>query len=161
MSMWDINMILNVGTIQKGTIREVSFALDSSYPIPIHPCFISYFHPPSESNQSLCFSLWVMSDSFLTPWTVACLAPLSMGFPRQKYCSGLPSPSLGDLPTQGWAWCLLYRQVDSSPLSHWGSLINLISFLFILCYLRKSIYIYMYIYKSCLLHSKICFLYFI
>ena len=142
MSMWDINMILNVGTIQKGTIREVSFALDSTYPIPIHPCFISYFHLPSESNQSLCFSLWVMSDSFLIPWTVACLAPLSVGFPRQKYCSGLPSPSLGDLPIQGWTWCLLYWQVDSLPLSHWGSLINLISFLFILCYLHKSIYIY-------------------
>ena len=32
---------------------------------------------------------------FATPWTVACPAPLSMGFPRQEYCSGLPFPSLG------------------------------------------------------------------
>ena len=30
--------------------------------------------------------------------TVACQAPLSMGFPRQEYCSGLPFPTLGDLP---------------------------------------------------------------
>ena len=30
-----------------------------------------------------------MSDSFATPWTVACQAPLSMGFPRQEYLSGL------------------------------------------------------------------------
>ena len=29
-----------------------------------------------------------------TPWTVAHKAPLSMGFPRQEYCSGLPFPSL-------------------------------------------------------------------
>ena len=29
-----------------------------------------------------------MSDSFVTPWTAACQAPLSMGFPRQEYWSG-------------------------------------------------------------------------
>ena len=39
-----------------------------------------------------------MSDSFGTPWTVALQAPLSMGFPRQEYWSGLPFPSPGDLP---------------------------------------------------------------
>ena len=31
-------------------------------------------------------------------WTVACQAPLSLGFPRQEYQSGLPFPTLGDLP---------------------------------------------------------------
>ena len=34
----------------------------------------------------------------MTPWTVACQAPLSMGFSRQEYWSGLPFPSPGDLP---------------------------------------------------------------
>ena len=34
-----------------------------------------------------------MSDFFVTPWTVARQAPLSMGFPRQEYWSGLPFPS--------------------------------------------------------------------
>ena len=38
-----------------------------------------------------------MSDSFVTPWTVTCQAPLSMGYPRQEYWSGLPFPSPGDL----------------------------------------------------------------
>ena len=33
-----------------------------------------------------------------TLWTVACQAPLSKGFPRQEYWSGLPFPSPGDLP---------------------------------------------------------------
>ena len=37
----------------------------------------------------------------MTPWTVACLAPLSMGFPRQEYWSGLPFPSPGDLSHPG------------------------------------------------------------
>ena len=39
----------------------------------------------------------VLSDS-VTPWTVARQAPLSMGFPRQEYWSGLPFPPPGDLP---------------------------------------------------------------
>ena len=38
---------------------------------------------------------------FATPWTVARQAPLSMGFFRQEYWSGLPSPPPGDLPDQG------------------------------------------------------------
>ena len=36
-----------------------------------------------------------------TPWTVACQAPLSMGFPRQEYWSGLQISSPGDLPKPG------------------------------------------------------------
>ena len=38
---------------------------------------------------------------FVTPWTVAHQAPLLMRFPRQKYWSGLPFPSPGDLPNPG------------------------------------------------------------
>ena len=38
---------------------------------------------------------------FATPWTVACQAPLSMGFSRQEYWSGLPFTSPGDLPNPG------------------------------------------------------------
>jgi len=42
-----------------------------------------------------------VSDSFATPWTVAHQAPLSMGFSRQKYWSGLPCPPPGDFPDLG------------------------------------------------------------
>ena len=38
---------------------------------------------------------------FATLWTVAYQAPLSMGFSRQEYWSGLPFPSPGDLPDPG------------------------------------------------------------
>ena len=38
---------------------------------------------------------------FATPQTVAHQAPLSMGFPRQEYWSGLPFPTPGDLPIPG------------------------------------------------------------
>ena len=54
-----------------------------------------------ESPTVLFFSRSVISDSFVTPWTVACQAPLSMRFPGQEYWSGLPFPSLGDLPYPG------------------------------------------------------------
>ena len=38
---------------------------------------------------------------FATPWTGALQAPLSLGFSRQEYWSGLSFPSLGDLPNPG------------------------------------------------------------
>ena len=45
-------------------------------------------------------SCLVMSNS-VTPWTVACQAPLSMKFSRQEYWGGLPFPSPEDLPDAG------------------------------------------------------------
>ena len=42
-----------------------------------------------------------MSDSLLPKWIVAHQAPLSVGFSRQGYWSGLPCPSPGDLPDPG------------------------------------------------------------
>ena len=42
-----------------------------------------------------------MSDSFETPWTVAHKDPLSMGFSRQEYWSGLPFLTPVDLPNPG------------------------------------------------------------
>ena len=36
-----------------------------------------------------------------TPWSVVCQAPLSMGFPRQEFQSGLPFTSPADLPDRG------------------------------------------------------------
>ena len=38
---------------------------------------------------------------FWTTWTVVCQAPLSMGYSRQEYRSGLPFPPPGDLPNGG------------------------------------------------------------
>ena len=38
---------------------------------------------------------------FAIPWTVAYRGPLSMGFSRQEYWSGLPFPSPGDPPNRG------------------------------------------------------------
>ena len=54
----------------------------------------------------VCYFLYLLKSLsrvrlFATPWTVANQASLSMGFSRQECWSGLPFPSLGDLPDQG------------------------------------------------------------
>ena len=60
------------------------------------------------------WSCSVMSDS-ATPWTVAHQAPLSMGFSRQEYWSGVPFPSPGDLPDPGFEPRSPALQADSLP----------------------------------------------
>ena len=57
----------------------------------------------------------VVSDSLWTPWTVAHQTPLSMGFSRQEYWSGLPFPSPGDLPNPGMEPGSPPLQADSLP----------------------------------------------
>ena len=52
----------------------------------------------SIESESVSYS--VPSDS-VTPWPVAHQAPLSMGFSRLEYCSGLPCPPPWDLPDPG------------------------------------------------------------
>ena len=56
--------------------------------------------------SDVCVPSWVLScfsrvQLFATPWTVAHQAPLSMGFSKQEYWSGLPFPSSGNLPDPG------------------------------------------------------------
>ena len=51
----------------------------------------------------------------MTPWTVAYQAPLSMGFSRQDYWSGLPFLSPGDLPNPGIEPRSPALQTDSLP----------------------------------------------
>ena len=58
---------------------------------------------------------------FVTPWTVAHHAPLSMGFSRQEYLSGLSFPSPGDLPDPGIKLGLLHWRQMLYHLSHLGN----------------------------------------
>ena len=58
---------------------------------------------------------------FATPWTVAHQAPVSIGFSRQEYWSGLPFPSLGIFPTQGSNPGLLHCRQMLYPLSSFQS----------------------------------------
>ena len=62
---------------------------------------------------------------FVTLWTVACLAPLSMEFSRQEYWSGLPLSSPRDLPNPGLEPGLLHCRQIPYHLSHQGSLLTI------------------------------------
>ena len=62
-----------------------------------------------------------LCPTHVTPWTIACQAPLSMGFSRQEYWSGMPFPPPGDLPDPGSNLHLLHWQADSLSLSPLGS----------------------------------------
>ena len=90
--------------------------------------------PMYSTWQSIHIAKWIflllfchsdVSNSFATPWTVACQAPLSTGFPKQEYSSGLPLPSLGDLPDPGIEPASLASPALAgrgfSQLSHQGS----------------------------------------
>ena len=63
----------------------------------------------SEVKWKLFSHIWL----FVTPWTVASQAPLSLGFPSQEYRSRLPFPSPGDLPDPGIEPGLPALQADS------------------------------------------------
>ena len=81
---------------------------------------------PSSSGCSritwVAVQLLSHADSFVSPWTVAPQASLSMDFSRQEYWSGLPFPSPGDLPDPGIEPASPALRADSLPLSHQGSL---------------------------------------
>ena len=65
-------------------------------------------HPPvlgqiinGSGRRDCILGIGINASSFATLWTVAHQAPLSMGFPRQEYWSGLPFPPPGDLSEPG------------------------------------------------------------
>ena len=58
---------------------------------------------------------------FVAPWAVAHKSPLSMGFSRQEYWSGLSFPSPGDLPDPGIEHRSPALQVDALPSEPPGS----------------------------------------
>ena len=94
-------------------------------PWPIHRCLLFLWEMPAllqigeerrEEERLFSVSSWAsphlcsqasvraksLQSCLLTAqWTIACQAPLSMGFSRQGYCSGLPCPPPGDLPDPG------------------------------------------------------------
>ena len=67
-------------------------------------------------------SVFSLAQLFATPWTIVCQAPLSLGFSRQEYWSGLPCPPPGDLPNTGieliFPTSPALQEMHSLPLSH-------------------------------------------
>ena len=102
--------------IQSGNMQCWHFPL-KSYPVQM---------PDLDQNDRRLLCAYVVSCVWLivTPWTVACQAPLSMEFSRQEYWNELPFLLQGSFLTQGLnpcLLCLLHWQADSLSLCHLGS----------------------------------------
>ena len=66
----------------------------------------------------VCAQLLSHVQFFGTPCTMDHQAPLSMGFPRQEYWSGLPFPTSGDLPVPGIELTSLVSPALAGGLMH-------------------------------------------
>ena len=98
MSSWK-----HVDILQLELCREVSFPVGCNFRrhrerAAVLP-FSQDLQNPAPSHTCECMLIrFSCVRLFATPWTVAHQAPVSMGFSKQEYWSGLPFPLLGDLP---------------------------------------------------------------
>ena len=81
----------------------------------MHPCVLSHFSHVQHFETPRT-----------TPWTVACQAPLSVGFSRQEYWSGFPCPASGDIPDPGIETKSHALQADSLPTKPTGKPIYIV-----------------------------------
>ena len=65
--------------------------------------------------RKFCLHACSVAQSHVILWTVSCQVPLSVGFSRQEYCSGLPFSLSGDLPNPGTEPGSPTLQADSLP----------------------------------------------
>ena len=83
-------------------------------------------------HKCVCAQLFSCIDTFSNPRTVVCQAPLSMGFSRQEYWSGLLFPTPGDLPWPrdqthvSWVSCVEGRFFTTEPLGKTVTKIELV-----------------------------------
>ena len=76
---------------------------------------------PPNHTKPICMHMLCCGCSVVSPWSVDHLTPLSMGFSRQEYWSGLPFPSPEDLSNSGIQPRSPALQVDSLLPSHLGN----------------------------------------
>ena len=96
--------------IQFAKIWVINALSESMHFVKMHTCMnvkvneklLIYFSgSPQTWIQENVLSHFSRVGLFVILWTVACQAPLSMGFSRQEHWSGLPFPAPGDLPNSG------------------------------------------------------------
>ena len=83
---WAVQKSLTIGNMFRFCCVYLQGRWTTRDSVQLHTCVLSHF-----CHVWLCATLW----------TIACQAPLSMGFSRQEYWSGLPWPPPADLPNPG------------------------------------------------------------
>ena len=94
-----------------------------------------------KKENTIVLQAWMLSRFscvwvFATLWTIACQAPLSMGFSRQEYWSGLPFSPPGDLPDPGIECGSPASQADDLLTELWGN-----------CHILEKFYFWVYTQK--------------
>ena len=133
---WRNGWIFKIYNSTNTAIYPYDFKISSFPDFPSFQCYQNY---STQKNTGICavltkYSLggWRYKDTFVlscfscvqlceTLRTAACQAPLSMGFSRREYYSGLPCPPPGNLPDPGIKPGPPALQADSLLLSHQGS----------------------------------------
>ena len=106
---------------------------------PIHLTCQSYLYKVAHVHGYMCVlsSVWL----FATAWTIACQAPLSVGFSRQEYWSGCSTLLQRIFPTQGLNLGLLHLlhwQAGSLPITPPGKPYKLHTILLLLLFKQFS-----------------------
>ena len=111
--LWYWRRLLTVPCAARRSNQSILKKINAEYSLEDLMLKLQYFSHLMQTVKSLkkCLMLGkiervkekslIRVQLFTTPWTVAYQAPPSMGFSRQEYWSGLPSPSPGDLPNTG------------------------------------------------------------
>ena len=89
------------GSLTNGPILFYSELLSITAFLHIEVCGLDVYSSRTSYKHQHYLIMCSVTQSRVTPWTVAHQAPLSMGFSRQEYWRGLPFPSPGDLPDPG------------------------------------------------------------
>ena len=121
---WDVTCLCNLGNLFWSRIHLIKAPkLWTSSIKYIYAKIFLFFQWGSYTHwgvgyATLIFTLSFFIQSYLTfcdPWTIGLQAPLSAGFSRQEYWSGLPCPHLADFPNPGFEPRSPALQVDSLP----------------------------------------------
>ena len=102
--MWEMSPVLDSHTHALKCLHRYSFPI-----LPAPGLHFSQLPPTVSTFRRLCATKLVIPAYSgancvrlsATLWTIACQAPLSLGFSWQEYCSGLPFPAPGNLPVLG------------------------------------------------------------
>ena len=108
-NIWELSVLSSQFFYKSKTVLKLKFVLKKKKKVLKDWCW--YFCKSSESEVKSLSHIRI----FATPWTVACQAPQSMEFSRQKYWSGLPFPSSGICPIEPGSPTLQADALPSEP----------------------------------------------
>ena len=132
------------------TLWHSQASLDSHYSILFRTLWVPlerfWIETNKKVNMYICYLFTSLLSDFVTLCSAASQAPLSLGFSRQQYWTGLPCPHPGDLPNPGIEPGSPASQKDSLPTESPGNPMCVCTYAHICMYTCLYICTYMYIF---------------